>query len=151
MAISQSIEMKHWDYSPPGGDSRPICRRILEEAGVPRDGFGIGKRGVSVQLHRPEAFLTPSAHQDYLKWLKNERNTWLKRGSFPPVPIIARGMDVILTWLSSQLNWLINRIPNKEGHHLIQNVLRKCAGKLRDFQFGVEDPQYLRRYTYAWG
>lgn len=95
MAISQSTEMKDWDFTPPGGESRPICRRILEEAGVPRDAFGIGKRGVSVQLHQPHVFLTPAAFKDYGSWLKEKRGTWIWRGSVPPVPIIARGIDVM--------------------------------------------------------
>lgn len=151
MAISRSPEMKEWDFTPPGGNSRPICRRILEEAGIPREAFGIGKRGVSVQLYRPETFLTPAAFQDYHEWLKKERGAWFRRGSVPPVPIIARGIDTMLTAMSWLLSWLAYRIPKRRGLGHIRNFCQKCVGKLRDLQLGVEDPPYLRRYTYAWG
>src|SRR2546426_6038614 len=36
--ISRSREMAPWDVD--AGYSRPICRRILETAGVPREAFG---------------------------------------------------------------------------------------------------------------
>jgi hypothetical protein len=46
--ISRSPEMKQWDV----GDnySRPICRRVLEERGVPRELFGRDKTGASVRF-----------------------------------------------------------------------------------------------------
>ena len=41
--ISRSREMKQWDIG--GTYSRPICRRVLEERGVPRGIFGRDKTG----------------------------------------------------------------------------------------------------------
>src|SRR5690606_24732652 len=58
VAISQSRAMQAWDIR--GNYSRPICRRIIEEGGIPRGIFGSSKRGISVQLYRPENFLTPT-------------------------------------------------------------------------------------------
>ena len=64
--ISRSPEMARWDW--PAGNSRPICRRILEEAGVPRHSFGLEKRAASVLLFE-EGFLTPASLADYTTWL----------------------------------------------------------------------------------
>ena len=55
--ISNSPEMKPWDT---GGDySRPIARRILEEAGAPRGSFAREKMATSVLLaeHRVQSFV----------------------------------------------------------------------------------------------
>ena len=52
--ISASQEMKPWSI---GGDyDRPICRRILEEAGIPREWFGVQKKATSFS---PEAVRRP--------------------------------------------------------------------------------------------
>lgn len=52
--ISASLEMKPWSI---GGDyDRPICRRILEEAGIPREWFGVRKKATSIS---PEAVYRP--------------------------------------------------------------------------------------------
>jgi len=65
-AISRSPEMARWDW--PSANSRPICRRILEEAGLPRHGFGLEKRAASVLLF-DEGFLTPGSLAEYTSWL----------------------------------------------------------------------------------
>ena len=64
VAISRSAEMRPWDV--PGDYSRPICRRIAESAGVPREAFGIGKRAGSFT----ERALTEPSRRDYLAWLR---------------------------------------------------------------------------------
>jgi hypothetical protein len=56
--------MRPWDV--PGDYSRPICRRIAETAGVPREVFGIKKRAGSLN----ERALTDASRRDYLAWLK---------------------------------------------------------------------------------
>ncbi|MBS0383989.1 MAG: hypothetical protein JSS00_01410 [Proteobacteria bacterium] len=45
IALSQSDEMQPWSVGT--SYDRPIARRIVEEAGVPRDWFGVKKRAVS--------------------------------------------------------------------------------------------------------
>src|SRR5712691_5589195 len=45
-ALSRSPAMAPWDVR--GTYSRPICRRIVETAGVPRDAFGVRKQTASV-------------------------------------------------------------------------------------------------------
>jgi len=66
--LSRSAELSRWDV---GGDyTRPICRRIVEEAGVPRQLFGIEKKASSVLFFRGSSFLTPEALSEYLPWLE---------------------------------------------------------------------------------
>jgi hypothetical protein len=75
----------------PGDYSRPVCRRIVEEAGVPRDGFGMAKRAASVVMwdraHDP--LLTPGSLAAYRAWLGSQ--AWVRRGS--PPPLVAAHLD----------------------------------------------------------
>lgn len=64
VAISRDASMRPWDV--PGDYSRPICRRIVEGAGVPREAFGIAKRAGSLT----ERALTDASRRDYLAWVK---------------------------------------------------------------------------------
>jgi hypothetical protein len=49
LAISQGAEMRPWST---GGEyDRPIARRLVEEAGVPRDAFATAKRATSGTFH----------------------------------------------------------------------------------------------------
>lgn len=82
-AITHSPEMAPWDI--PGDYSRPICRRIVESAGVPREIFGQRKRAASIILHDDPDFLTPASMSDYLGWLAEHRGAWLRRGMLPPL------------------------------------------------------------------
>ncbi len=50
--VSGSDEMKPWQLK--NGYDRPICRRILEERGVPREAFGWGKKAVAQDLESPQ-------------------------------------------------------------------------------------------------
>jgi hypothetical protein len=62
VAISRRADMKPWDV--PGDYSRPICRRIVETAGVPREAFGVKKKAGSVC----ETVLSDSSRPDYRAW-----------------------------------------------------------------------------------
>jgi hypothetical protein len=62
VAISRQPAMKPWDV--PGDYSRPICRRIVEGAGVPRGAFGRTKLAASVI----EYVLSDSSRPDYAAW-----------------------------------------------------------------------------------
>jgi hypothetical protein len=81
-AISRSDALAPWHTG--AYYSRPICRRILEEAGVPRDAFGRWKKSVSVLLFTPEEWLTPGALSDYRFWLERHADEWRRHGLVPP-------------------------------------------------------------------
>lgn len=82
-AISRSREMEPWDV--PGDYSRPICRRIVEEAGIPRAMFGRQKKATWVQFIGSREFLSEGSLENYFEWLKANRGAWLRRGRVPPV------------------------------------------------------------------
>ena len=64
--ISQGDEMSPWDI---GGDyNRPICRRILEQAGVPRQSFGMHKKAASNIFSEGDVALSRSAQIDFNRW-----------------------------------------------------------------------------------
>lgn len=77
--LSNHESMTKWDV---GGDySRPICRRIVESAGVPRELFGRKKKAASSWPNSMGEFLTPQSMKDYLEWLQVNRPR-LGRGPF---------------------------------------------------------------------
>ena len=79
-AISNSAEMKPWDV--PGSYSRPICRRIVESAGVPREMFGVSKRAIAFGARN---LLTQGSLASYRRWLRGHRWSWIRRGRLPPM------------------------------------------------------------------
>jgi hypothetical protein len=81
-AISNAAEMKPWDVD--RAYSRPICRRIGEEAGIPREAFGIKKRATAVFPLSRQSFLTPGLADDYFRWLRGARVRWLRGRRVPP-------------------------------------------------------------------
>ena len=80
--IGHSPEMQPWSLTH-SSYNRPICRRIVESAGVPRELFGIKKKAAGRIIS--EEFLTPLSLQDYLEWLKQHRWDWLRQYRLPPV------------------------------------------------------------------
>ena len=62
--ISRDGSMRPWDV--PGDYSRPICRRIVEGAGVPREAFGITKQMGSAR----ELVLVDQSRRDYQAWCR---------------------------------------------------------------------------------
>jgi hypothetical protein len=69
--LSSSAAMLPWDV--PGEYSKPVCRRIVEEAGVPRDLFGVEKKATAHLFHRGESVLTNTSRADYYRWLRVNR------------------------------------------------------------------------------
>lgn len=69
-ALARSPELAPWDVG--GGYTRPICRRLVEEAGVPREAFGQRKNAVSVHFHYHGQFLSHDSTRDFLAWLAHQ-------------------------------------------------------------------------------
>jgi hypothetical protein len=74
--LSNSPAMAPWDVGE-GDYTRPICRRIVEGAGVPRGAFALRKKAATVLFFRSSSFLTTESLADYLPWL--EENVDLRR------------------------------------------------------------------------
>lgn len=71
--ISQSTEMSPWRSGT--AYDRPICTRILQEAGVSRDLFGQSKTGNSVRFVRGEDSWSRVAGKDFHSWLARRRRS----------------------------------------------------------------------------
>lgn len=139
-AIGRSKDLEQWDIG--GKDARPICRRIVEEAGVPRAWFGHGKRGVSVQLFRPGRFLEPQTTEDYFRWLAETPDEWRKRGRMLPPPFLARMFDFILSHLIGVLRFMLIIKPLCR--------IRLYVVPLRRLLHRLDGPVYLFRYIFPW-
>ena len=72
--LSRSPAMARWDFGE-GDYTRPICRRIVEGAGVPRGTFALRKKAATVLLFRSTSFLTPESLADYQSWLEANVDT----------------------------------------------------------------------------
>jgi hypothetical protein len=69
--ITRSAEMAPWDVG--GAYSRPICRRLLEDAGVPRGSFGVSKTGASIRFLRGEDAWSRGGTRAFFNWLQAHR------------------------------------------------------------------------------
>lgn len=81
--ISNSAEMKPWDV--PGNYSRPICRRIVESAGVQRNQFGISKKAASVLFGSRGDVFSPITRQTLNEWLHSRETLWSSKRKVPPI------------------------------------------------------------------
>jgi hypothetical protein len=84
--ISNSSDMKPWDV--PGDYSRPICRRIVEGAGVARNQFGLSKKGAAVLFGRDGDKLTTSTRDALYAWLRLHQKEWDVKGKASPITAI---------------------------------------------------------------
>lgn len=65
--LSNSAEMRPWDV--PGDYSRPVCRRIVEDAGIARDWFGQKKMAATSLFRQGESRPGADTEQAFHRWL----------------------------------------------------------------------------------
>lgn len=87
-ALMLSPDMRPWDVG--GRYNRPLARRIIESAGIPRGAFAVHKRAGSVLFFQRHSFLSPDSLQDYQRWLRDHAPEWRTRGLEPPNPVPGR-------------------------------------------------------------
>jgi hypothetical protein len=127
-AVSKSPEMAPWDV--PGPYSRPICRRIVETAGVPREWFGQDKHVAAIAFNE---FLTAPSMSRYRRWIADNRREWIRRGRVPPITHPA-------------FEGLVER-----GEASFDHVVRRLPVVWRWARYqGLDRPGPLRRYAFAW-
>lgn len=139
-AISSSEEMSPWVT----GEryQRPIPRRILEDAGIARDAFGVRKLpGVGSSLVAEKGFLTPRSLHDYLLWVRANR----RKLGVPPVPLSPR---------ADRARWLLAAAAESVGGAGRRRGLpgrRAWAGLQRWGRRQRQSGAYIRRWLHAWG
>ncbi len=122
-ALNRSPEMRPWDVG--GRYTRPIARRIIESAGVPRGIFAVRKRAGSVLFFQRDSFLSPSSLEDFTRWLRDQGDEWRKRGLVPPAPepgrrtLVQRGAAVaariiqVLGRATANRFWLLDAVGRR--------------------------------------
>jgi len=138
-AVSRSRELAPWHTG--SYYSRPICRRILEEAGVPRDAFGRWKKSVSVLFSAQEGFLTPASFADYRFWLERHADEWRRRGLVPPS--LAAGADL---WRDSR--YAIARVLEGLAHAAPRRLWMLRSAARRVVTLGRRER--LFRHLFPW-
>lgn len=133
--ISNSAELEPWDV--PGDYSRPICRRIGEEAGLARDSFGVRKLAASVMLHDYEHFLTSDSIDDYLRWVHEHRDQWRRCGRRPP-------------WVSRKLLELDSALFRGIDHLVVMLKRRPYIWRAGHWLDKNHHHHYLRSYVFPW-
>jgi hypothetical protein len=130
-ALGRSAELARWTVR--AESRRPICRRVLEESGVPRQAIAVYKRAASVLFFRRDSFLAGAALSDYTRWLEHELRAPTERGLLAPARALAR-----IT--APRLYELATRLPSWS------RLLRPLAHRVATF--GDREPRF--RYLFPW-
>lgn len=69
--LSNSAELSAWDV--PGDYSRPVARRMIEQAGVRRGTFGVSKKAATNLFRQGEALLSEETRAEFDRWLVHAR------------------------------------------------------------------------------
>ena len=148
--ISNQPSMKEWDIQ--SEYSRPICRRIVETSGVPRDLFGMKKKAASSFLFNNERFLTSQSMESYIAWLQHNRSKLIS----PPFSYIytSQLIDHFLFKLFKLVQFTASKLGSY-GHSV------KVLSRLRRYLYHIETIDWanntkppwvlpLRRYLFPW-
>lgn len=128
--ISNSEAMHPWDVD--SSYSRPIPRRLGEEAGVPRGAFGQTKKAASVLFHEPNlspwTLLSRGSYVDFIRWC------WARAGR-DPFPLSRRdllvlGMRQVLFGTAARAGTSVLRASRRTRGRLMRGVrwLYRAAG-----------------------
>jgi hypothetical protein len=128
LKLSKSANMTAWDIG--GSYSRPICRRVLEEAGVPRDMFGISKTGASVRFLRGEDSWSPAGKRALFKWLLIHRSDYgMPLRALLEVRCLLFGLEIVLL-LSRHTPFLSSHFQNFMGR-CFRFIARRLAWRIK--------------------
>jgi hypothetical protein len=116
--------MSPWDI---GGDyTKPIARRIIESAGVPREAFGTEKKAASVVFHSARNMLSPSTQVDFSQWLREHTGDFWRSGSIPPD--LRDALMSPLQWCARRGWALFDRTKSATGAaRSLRNLSRRIA------------------------
>jgi len=145
--ISNSKELAPWDV---GGEyTRPICRRIVEEAGAPRHLFGQKKRFAARWLLTSKRFLTDGSRADYCEWLRAHRPAWWRRGR--PPPIRSERFDRLELAVLHTAGGCLIAMPGfyRLGLHRVQFLRRLALARAADSKIAPVTTGF-RRFVVPW-
>jgi hypothetical protein len=148
--LSNMQTMSEWDVD--GDYSRPICRRIVESAGVPRELFGRKKKAASSWPYNRDQFLTPQSMENYLQWLQRNRSRVIQ-GPFSTI-LANRTVDRVLFKMVKSTQQTAGKLGAK-GHSIAAlDRLRRALHWIEtvDWANNPEPPWVLplRRFSFPW-
>ncbi|MBT8400296.1 MAG: hypothetical protein KJO98_07460 [Rhodothermia bacterium] len=95
LRISLSDEMQPWRT--PGKYDQPICARVLDEAGVPRELFGQSKTGLSIRFMIGQDRWSAVGTRRFSKWLwRNARRFGLDMRRIAALRCLQIGLDLLI-------------------------------------------------------
>ena len=135
-AVSRSAAMKSWDV--PGDYSRPICRRVVDEAGVPREQLAQGKRYGSVRLSNRSMFWSTQLGGEYTRWLRARKKLWSAKWHLPPLWIsrAARPFQIVAMAVAGTISRVTGLGP--EDHSAIRRI------------HGLSNSEHLYKFVFPW-
>jgi hypothetical protein len=135
--IARSQEMQ--PYYIPGNYNKPIARRMVEEAGVPRELFGQEKKAVSVVylLEGLENYLTTHSYRDYLNYYQKYVTTYRR------LRIAWYDLRCRFYFIKVKINYYLKRISSKLGINKAPQLKLNEKYKYRIGQSG-----YLFHWSY---
>lgn len=122
-ALNLSPEMRPWDVG--GRYNRPLARRIIETAGIPRGSFAVHKRAGSVLFFQRDSFLSPGSLEDFTRWLHDHADEWRKQGLVPPAlkpgrrtlrqqgAAVAAQLVRALSWVTRHRIWVLEGLGRR--------------------------------------
>ena len=148
--ISQSEEMRHWSMS--GRYDRPVCRRIVEEAGIPRKWFGMQKHGSSDQLLTMSNFLSEKSDSDYRNWMRRNRFAWWRKGRIPPYLVLGQFIEKLLAYgvilpMRRVLIPVLRRLAGVADSDSLRSIVCSLRNTAERWE---QTPIFFRRYTFPW-
>ncbi len=142
--ISNSLELKPWDVP---GWSKPICRRLVEEAGVARGAFGATKQAASVLMPGTKSFLTDDSVDDFRRWIGEAKmrsfDRLLLRYRFELSVLAGK----LLAGIEQSARWLMPRLRDVPVLWRLSRS-RAVAGALRVRE--SHSRVHLRRSVFPW-
>ena len=140
-AIGRSPEMTPWDVG--GNYNRPVPRRILEEAGVPRGRFAASKRAASMLFFESDSFLAEESLSEFDRWLTQHEPVWTARGKTIPRVAAKRfnRRKPLLRVLAGATRVMANIAPSALGWR-VRGLHRRISEAGRE--------EYLFRYVFPW-
>jgi len=143
--ISNSPEMQPWDV--PGDYSRPICRRVLEEAGVPRTLFGREKKAASILFFDRNSFLGPASLADYRRWL--EHNGLASDGSGRGTPTATHRAAVTIQASTRHVVRALQRSAGAVHAFIPLELIERVSTSGRLARFGNHEPLFANVFPWA--
>jgi len=148
VAITRSPQMRPWIV----GDSyqRPVARRIVEEAGVPREAFGVGRKqpGVGGASVGEREFLGPESLVDYRSWLRRRAESLGRRRvlAVAALDVAGRLAAPALRVVARAARVALSASPGAPARRL-----RRFAERAERRAVASGDGLALRAFAYQWG